>query len=162
MAQVSSTDIRTRIKNVLESSDVISGFTPSITVFDVVPMALTRADLPCIIITDGAGTYNNTAMGNRYLNGTTTYAIALYAQEWTANNEVNIQATLIDAIHTAIEDVFTLNNPLIYSGENLKGVRDAKLTSFTAIQPRAYPQVQNAPVYVYRGWNLNVTYTRKV
>lgn len=162
MAQVTTSDIRTRIKNMLSADTTISAFTPSITIFDIAPMSLQRANLPAIIITDGSGTYDNNSLGERYIKPTANYNITLYIQEWTAQTELNIDSSRIDAIHTAIENTFTTYAPLIYNGTNLKGIRNAMLTAFTGIQPRNYPQVQNAPVFVSRNWNLQVIYTRKI
>jgi len=162
MAQVTTSDIRTRIKNMLLADTTISGFTPSITAFDIAPMALQRANLPAIIITDGNGTYDNNSLGERYIKPTATYNITLYMQEWTGQAEINIDSSRIDALHTAIENTFTTYAPMIYNGTNLKGVRNAMLTAFTAIQPRNYPQVQNAPVFVSKSWTLQVTYTRYI
>lgn len=161
MAQVTSADIRTRIKNMLLANTTISGFSPTFKVFDVAPMALQRANLPCIIIIDGNGTYDNTSLGERYIKPTASYDIVLFMQEWTAQTTLNIDPARIDAIHTAIEDTFTFYAPMIYNGSDL-GVRYSRLTSFTRIQPRPYPQVQNAPVFVSRSWTLQVTYTRYV
>lgn len=158
MAQVTTADIRTRIKAIIDGNTVISGFDPSVHVFGVAPMALNRALLPAIVIKELPTTYDNGSMGERYVKPSGIYAIELYMQEWTANPDINIQANLIDSFTTEIENEFALQQAL----NDLKGVRDSKLLTNTGIIPRQYPQTQNGGWYVAKIFNLSVTYTRTI
>lgn len=161
MAQVTTTDIRTRLKNMILADSTISTFTPTISVFDKAPMALTRSYLPAILITDGSGTYDTRSLGQRYLKVTLTFTIALYMQEWSANPDRNITETGIDLITTAIEDLTTLNFPMIYNGSSLKGVSSAHLSNVTSISARPYPINTEGALYVHKQWTYQVTYERK-
>ena len=156
MAQVTTADIRTRIKNMIESDSVIAAIS-NIHVKDVAPMALARGILPAVIITDGNGTYDHTSMGNRYVKSSANYTISLYAQEWNADPQAFINAGVVDSFTTALEDLMTKNHPMIYNGESLKGVRDAKLTSFTQVAPRSYPVNTQGQTYVHKSWQYQVT-----
>lgn len=159
MAQVTTADIRTRIKDILENNADVSANVPYI--FDVAPMTLQRAYIPAIVITEGNGTYNHSNLGERYVNlNPLNITIALYIQEWSTDNKNSINAQGIDAVTTAIEDTFTLYNPLIYGGKPLKGIKKAVLTSVTGVAPRPYPN--GGMPFVHKQWTLQVTYTRKI
>ena len=158
MAQITTADIRTRIKAIIDGNTVISGFTPNVHVFEVAPMALNRGLLPAIIIKDLPATYDQGSMGNRYIKPTGIYAIELYMQEWVAEPNINIQEGLIDSFTTEIENEFAVQ--LVLDG--LKGVRDSKLLTNTGIIPRQYPQTQNGGWYVAKIFTLSVTYTRTI
>lgn len=155
MAQVTSADIRTRIKDML--TDNVSFFSSGGKVFDIAPMILNRANLPSLVITEANTTYDNSQLGARYINPTVTYNLKLYMQEWGAN-ENNIDATQIDTMQTEIENLFQQRHHLA----DLKGVRDSRLLSASGIQPLLYPENQNAIKYVAKQWQLRVTYTRTV
>jgi hypothetical protein len=158
MAQVTTADIRTRIKDILENNADVSANVPYI--FDVAPMALQRGNVPAIVIIEGNGTYQTGNLGERFVNPTLSITIALYMQEWTANSTVNINANGVDAVTTAIEDTFQLQNLLHYNDNGLKGIRSAKLTSVTGVAPRPYPS--GGMPFVHKQWTLQVTYSRKV
>jgi hypothetical protein len=158
MAQVTTADIRTRIKDMIEADAITSSILKS--VFDIAPMALQRGATPALVITDGNGTYDNGNLGERYIKPNIGFTLALYMQEWTANSTVNINANGIDAITTAIENLFRKNARLNYNGQDLKGVRQSQLTNVTGIAPRPYPS--GGTPYVHKQWTLQVIYSRTV
>lgn len=160
MTQVTTADIRTRIKDMI-LGDTTIGAIPNVHVFDKAPMTLQRAYLPAIIITDGNGTYDHNSMGNRFVKPTMNYTIALYMQEWVANPDINIDADGIDAITTALEDLTVENHRMEYQGAPLKGVSSAQLTNVTLIAPRTYPVGTQGQLYVHKQWTYQVIYNRK-
>lgn len=159
MAQVTNTDIRARIKNMLANDSAITAVVDSGSVFDRSIEGMPRALLPVIMVTDGSATYNNNSMGNRYVNPTQNFTITVLFSEVSSDADLNISSDITDAITIAIENLFVLYDPLIYNGSALKGVRGAQLTSSTAITPRAYP-TGSSRAFVQKQWTLQVTYTR--
>jgi hypothetical protein len=135
------------------------------TVFDTAPMNLTRANLPAIVITDGATTYTGGTRGRNEFMATVQFNISLYQGEWQPNQNNNIDLSAIDDTINELENLFLIRRGL-ENASNQSCVEDTFLQTASPIQVIGYIPIAGAGItsqtqYVHKRIILSVRYSRK-
>jgi hypothetical protein len=167
--QTTTKEIRQGIKLVIEKyvTPFLSTTTNKGTVYDTAPMGLVRANLPALVITDGATNYTgNETRGIGWLSINTSYNLSLYQGEWQANQDNNINLSDIDDTFYELENLFVIRRSLENAdGEELPNVESTFLQSATPIEIKRYAPIASAipseSQYVHKRMTLNIRYTRK-